>query len=42
MVVVVVGEFNDDDAIMDCPIGGAKSIVDALVRGITKTGGQIT
>mmetsp|Transcript_23909 Transcript_23909/g.38813 ORF Transcript_23909/g.38813 Transcript_23909/m.38813 type:complete len:318 (+) Transcript_23909:1109-2062(+) len=28
-------------AIMDCPVGGAKSIVDALVRGIEKNGGQV-
>jgi len=41
-MAMMMGEFYDDDAIMDCPIGGAKSIVDALVRGITKNGGQIT
>jgi phytoene dehydrogenase-like protein len=32
----MLGEFYDDEAIMDCPKGGAKSIVDALVRGIEK------
>jgi phytoene dehydrogenase-like protein len=36
-----MGEFYDDGAIMDCPIGGSKAIVDALVRGIRKYGGNI-
>jgi len=40
-MAMMVGEFYDDDAIMDCPIGGAKSIVDALVRGIEKNSGFI-
>ena len=26
---------------MDCPVGGAQFIVDALVRGIEKNGGQV-
>ena len=40
-MALMMGEFYDEDAIMDCPKGGAKSIVDALVRGIEKHGGQI-
>lgn len=40
-MAMMMGEFYDEDAIMDCPIGGAKSIVDALVRGIEKNGGQL-
>jgi len=38
---MMMGEFYDKDAIMDCPVGGASSIVDALVRGIEKKGGKI-
>ena len=40
-MAMMMGEFYDEDAIMDCPVGGAKSIVDALVRGIEKKGGQV-
>jgi len=40
-MAMMMGEFYDDDAIMDCPIGGSNSIVDALVRGIEKLGGEI-
>ncbi|KAL7469726.1 hypothetical protein ACHAXS_009985 [Conticribra weissflogii] len=40
-MAMMMGEFYDDDAIVDCPIGGAKSIVDALVRGIEKNGGYV-
>lgn len=40
-MAMMMGEFYDDDAIMDCPIGGSKSIVDALVRGIEKLGGKV-
>lgn len=40
-MAMMMGEFYDPDAIMDCPKGGAKSIVDALVRGIEKRGGEI-
>jgi len=40
-MAMMMGEFYDEDAIMDCPVGGAKSIVDALVRGIEKNGGQV-
>eukprot|EP01083_Nonionella_stella_P194647 717821_1 len=36
-----MGEFYDEDAVMDCPVGGARSIVDALVRGIEKNGGRV-
>ncbi|KAL9189944.1 hypothetical protein ACHAXT_009619 [Thalassiosira profunda] len=38
---LMMGEFYDRDAIMDCPKGGAKSIIDALVRGIEKHGGSV-
>jgi phytoene dehydrogenase-like protein len=40
-MAMMMGEFYDDDAIMDCPVGGSKSIVDALVRGIEKQGGAV-
>ncbi|CAB9503742.1 Prolycopene isomerase, chloroplastic [Seminavis robusta] len=40
-MALMMGEFYDRDAIMDCPKGGANAIVDALVRGITKHGGQV-
>jgi len=40
-MAMMMGEFYDDDAMMDCPIGGANAIVDALVRGITKYGGHV-
>mmetsp|Transcript_9626 Transcript_9626/g.10694 ORF Transcript_9626/g.10694 Transcript_9626/m.10694 type:complete len:619 (+) Transcript_9626:60-1916(+) len=40
-MAMMMGEFYDNDATMDCPIGGSKSIVDALVRGIEKHGGQV-
>jgi phytoene dehydrogenase-like protein len=40
-MAMMMGEFYDEGAIMDCPVGGAKSIVDALVRGIEKNGGSI-
>lgn len=38
---LMLGEFYEPDAIMDSPKGGAKSIIDALVRGIEKHGGEI-
>ena len=37
-MAMMMGEFYDDDATMDCPVGGARSIVNALVRGIEKGG----
>jgi phytoene dehydrogenase-like protein len=40
-MAMMMGEFYDDGAIMDCPIGGSKAIVDALVRGIEKQGGSV-
>ena len=40
-MAMMMGEFYEEDAIMDCPIGGAKSIVEALVRGIEKYGGSV-
>lgn len=38
---LMLGEFYAPGAVMDCPIGGAKAIVDALVRGVEKKGGEI-
>mmetsp|Transcript_9015 Transcript_9015/g.11711 ORF Transcript_9015/g.11711 Transcript_9015/m.11711 type:complete len:587 (-) Transcript_9015:109-1869(-) len=40
-MAMMMGEFYEPNAIMDCPKGGAKSIIDALVRGIEKRGGKI-
>jgi len=40
-MAMMMGEFYDKDAIMDCPVGGASSIVNALVRGIEKNGGKV-
>lgn len=40
-MAMMMGEFYEPTAIMDCPRGGAKSIIDALVRGIEKRGGRI-
>lgn len=40
-MAMMMGEFYDDGAVMDCPKGGAKSIIDALVRGIEKNGGSV-
>ena len=40
-MAMMMGEFYDDGAVMDCPKGGAKTIVEALVRGIEKNGGSI-
>jgi phytoene dehydrogenase-like protein len=40
-MAMMMGEFYDDGAIMDCPVGGSKAIVDALVRGIEKYGGNV-
>ena len=40
-MAMMMGEFYDEDAVMDCPIGGSKAIVDALVRGIEKHGGSV-
>ncbi len=40
-MAMMMGEFYDTDAIMDCPRGGAKAIIDALVRGIEKHGGSV-
>jgi len=38
---LMLGEFYAPGAVMDCPKGGAKAIIDALVRGIEKKGGEI-
>ena len=40
-MAMMMGEFYEPNAIMDCPKGGAKGIVDALVRGVEKRGGKI-
>ena len=40
-MAMMMGEFYDPCAIMDCPKGGANAIVEALVRGITKHGGEV-
>lgn len=40
-MAMMMGEFYDEEAVMDCPVGGAKGIVDALVRGIEKHGGSV-
>jgi phytoene dehydrogenase-like protein len=40
-MAMMMGEFYGDEAVMDCPKGGAKSIVEALVRGIEKHGGSV-
>uniref|UniRef100_A0A7S1ZJG6 Amine oxidase domain-containing protein n=1 Tax=Ditylum brightwellii TaxID=49249 RepID=A0A7S1ZJG6_9STRA len=40
-MAMMMGEFYEPGAIMDCPKGGARGIVDALVRGIEKRGGSI-
>lgn len=40
-MALMIGEFYDEDAVMDCPRGGARSIANALVRGIEKYGGSI-
>ena len=38
---LMMGEFYAPGAVMDCPKGGANAIIDALVRGIEKRGGQL-
>lgn len=35
------GERNEGKSTIDYPVHGSKSIVDALVRGIRKNGGQV-
>jgi phytoene dehydrogenase-like protein len=40
-MALMLGEFYQPNAVMDCPKHGAKAIVDALVRGIEKHGGSI-
>jgi phytoene dehydrogenase-like protein len=40
-MAMMMGEFYEEGALMDCPKGGARAIVDALVRGIEKHGGQV-
>lgn len=40
-MAMMMGEFYAPGAVMDCPKGGAQSIVKALVRGIEKYGGEV-
>lgn len=40
-MAMMMGEFYEPGALMDCPIGGARSIVEALIRGIEKYGGSV-
>lgn len=40
-MAMMMGEFYDEEAVMDAPVGGANAIVDALVRGILKHGGHV-
>jgi phytoene dehydrogenase-like protein len=40
-MAMMMGEFYEKGAVMDCPKGGARAIVDALVRGIKKHGGSL-
>lgn len=40
-MAMMMGEFYDANAVMDCPKGGARAIVDALVRGIEAHGGSV-
>lgn len=40
-MAMMMGEFYGEESAMDAPVGGAKAIVDALVRGIEKHGGSI-
>lgn len=40
-MAMMIPEFYNQNSTMDCPKGGAKSIINALVRGIEKRGGQI-
>ena len=40
-MAMMMPSFYEDGSTMDCPIGGSKSIVDALVRGIEKQGGKV-
>jgi phytoene dehydrogenase-like protein len=40
-MAMMMGEFYEADAVMDSPVGGARAIVDALVRGMEKHGGHV-
>ena len=40
-MAMMMGEFYEPGAVMDCPKGGAKAIVEALTRGVEKYGGKI-
>ena len=40
-MAMMMGEFYQPVALMDCTRKGAKAIVDALVRGVEKHGGSI-
>lgn len=38
---MMFGEFYKPGAVMDYPVGGARAIVDALVRGLERHGGEL-
>jgi phytoene dehydrogenase-like protein len=40
-MAMMIPEFYNESAVMDCPKGGARSIINALVKGIEKRGGNI-
>jgi len=40
-MAMMLGEFYLPNAQMDCPMGGAKAVADALVRGIEKYGNRV-
>ena len=40
-MAMMMGEFYDANAVMDCPKAGAYAIVEALVRGLEKHGGSL-
>ena len=40
-MAMMMGEFYEPNAVMDCPQQGAQAIVQALVRGIEKYGGTV-
>lgn len=40
-MAMMMGEFYEEGSVMDCPVGGASGVVDALVRGVEKRGGEI-
>ena len=37
----MLSDFYKDGVVLDFPKGGTKSIVDALIRGVEKNGGEV-